>query len=434
MLFYPGSIDWEVTPFCNHNCLHCYNYWRTNDNKSSDADFNTRVSSEYYISIAQKIIESRPVSVTITGGEPFSVFKMLKPSLRMLLHNGISVSINTNATLVSSDIIDFLLLYNIPLFVSLPCCEPMVCDKITDTSGSFLRIVTGLKKLIQSGIYVAVNMVVSKINLDYVFATARFVKEELGLDYFCATKASLPANAMSDFCEQILSYDEFVTMLKVLHLVKAELGMTVDSAWACSLCGLPQESVSIFGFKRMCSAGKFNFAVTSTGEIKACNIDAHTYGNILVTPFANAISQMEEWQSGAHLPTECQQCEALMLCGGGCRLDALITNGDITALDTTANRNNIGRNYSPLVISPLDEREQYCLNPAAKYLKEDGCVRLNLENKFEYISEQFFSILLQETSFSPTGLADLLGVDYGQIDWQLRQLFNLGLLSKRKEV
>ncbi len=434
MLFYPGSIDWEVTPFCNHNCLHCYNYWRASDDKSSDADFNARVSSEYYIKIAQKIIESRPVSVTITGGEPFSVFKVLKPALRMLLHKGISISINTNATLVSSDIIDFLLMYNIPLFVSLPCCEPFVCDRITNTSGSFLRIVDGLKKLIQSGVSVAVNMVVSKINLDYVFATARFVKEELGLDYFCATKAALPANATSGFYEQLLSYDEFVTMLKVLHRVKVELGLTVDSAWACSLCGLPQETVSLFGFKRMCSAGKFNFAVTSTGEIKACNIDAHTYGNILGTPFANAISQMEEWQSGTYLPAECQQCEALMFCGGGCRLDALITNGDIVSLDTTANRNNIGRNYSPPVISPLDEDEQYCLNPAVNYLEEDGCVRLSLGNKFEYVSEQFFSILLQENSFSPTGLADLLDVDYEQIDWQLRQLFNLGILSKRKEV
>ena len=25
---YPAILHWEVTPLCNHNCIHCYNYWR----------------------------------------------------------------------------------------------------------------------------------------------------------------------------------------------------------------------------------------------------------------------------------------------------------------------------------------------------------------------------------------------------------------------
>lgn len=28
-LKYPPVIHREVTPYRNHNCIHCYNYWRT---------------------------------------------------------------------------------------------------------------------------------------------------------------------------------------------------------------------------------------------------------------------------------------------------------------------------------------------------------------------------------------------------------------------
>ena len=28
VLRYPPNVQWEVTAECNHNCIHCYNYWR----------------------------------------------------------------------------------------------------------------------------------------------------------------------------------------------------------------------------------------------------------------------------------------------------------------------------------------------------------------------------------------------------------------------
>ena len=29
-IHYPPIVHWEVTSACNHNCIHCYNYWRKN--------------------------------------------------------------------------------------------------------------------------------------------------------------------------------------------------------------------------------------------------------------------------------------------------------------------------------------------------------------------------------------------------------------------
>lgn len=35
-LIYPSSITWEVTPACNHACIHCYNSWRTQEQTQYD--------------------------------------------------------------------------------------------------------------------------------------------------------------------------------------------------------------------------------------------------------------------------------------------------------------------------------------------------------------------------------------------------------------
>lgn len=64
-------------------------------------------STDYYLAFAQKIIEQKPVIVTVTGGEPLLVFERIKPAVNKLLAAGIKVTFNTNATLLTNDIIKF---------------------------------------------------------------------------------------------------------------------------------------------------------------------------------------------------------------------------------------------------------------------------------------------------------------------------------------
>lgn len=33
-LEHPNSIFWEITDKCNHNCIHCFNYWRSDTQRS----------------------------------------------------------------------------------------------------------------------------------------------------------------------------------------------------------------------------------------------------------------------------------------------------------------------------------------------------------------------------------------------------------------
>ena len=63
-LKYPPVVHWEVTPKCNHNCIHCYNYWRKDSNLE---EYKTNFDEKYYLEMAYKIANVKPVLVVITG-------------------------------------------------------------------------------------------------------------------------------------------------------------------------------------------------------------------------------------------------------------------------------------------------------------------------------------------------------------------------------
>lgn len=77
ILLYPPYLQWEVIPECNHKCIHCYNYWRTDNlDVEKHADFSA---------ITEKIIERRPVYMAVTGGEPLLVFNEIKPCIEKII-------------------------------------------------------------------------------------------------------------------------------------------------------------------------------------------------------------------------------------------------------------------------------------------------------------------------------------------------------------
>lgn len=397
---YPASIDWEVTPFCNHNCIHCYNCWRSEEDKNKDIIFNKKVSASYYLDIAKILVKNHPVSVIITGGEPLSVFEKNVPAIKYLKENNIYVSMNTNITFLTEDIAFKIKELDIPIFTSIPSCIPENCDKITKVKGSFYNIDKALKLCIKYKIPVTTNMVVTKVNVNDIDATAEYI-HNLGLNYFCCTKAAFPANADKELHKEILTYEEFSHILSKLLVLKDKYNFTIDSAWAYSLCGLCDEHIKTFGFKRRCGAGRFNFAITCDGDIKACNVDTTIYGNIFKdSDISNAIEKMTSWQDNSYLPEDCKDCKSLYLCGGGCRLEAKNTFGDITHLDSTANKENIDREVTPPAIHKVIEDDLYVLNKDIIFTDEINCVRMSRRVHYEFITNECRQFFKDNKEFS----------------------------------
>lgn len=69
----PVNIQLELTSRCNHNCVHCYNYWRQDldherDSYGLDVDLLTTVERE--------VLSNGIFHITLTGGEPLLVINV----------------------------------------------------------------------------------------------------------------------------------------------------------------------------------------------------------------------------------------------------------------------------------------------------------------------------------------------------------------------
>ena len=428
MLKYPASLDWEVTPYCNHNCIHCYNYWRSNREKDNDELFNINVTKEWFMDIAQIIATNKPVSVTITGGEPLSVFWKIDCAIEYLINCGIYVSMNTNLTFMDDRIATRIKNLGIHLFTSIPSAIKENCDIVTGTKGSFELIDRGIRKCIEYDIPLAVNMVVTKVNVADIVVTAKYIKN-LGMDYFCCTKAAFPANAKSLLRDKMLSYHEFSQILSKIIEVGHQFDMQIDSAWAYSLCGLEGEQIRQFGFKRRCSAGRFNFAITSKGDIKACNVDTVIYGNIFQCTLAEAIEKMTDWQTDIYLPEECKNCESLYLCGGGCRLEAENTYGYKNHLDTTANVNSINRTIDPPPIIPINKECLYELTKDIVIIEENNCYRISRRSLYEYITKECSAFFNSYNQFTFAEFRDKLCLNEEIAEIEFSEFLDKGFIK-----
>lgn len=395
-LNYPPFIEWEVTPSCNHNCIHCYNYWRSDEALARDQKFDCETDSKYYCKIAMEIVKSKPVAVAITGGEPLLVFDKIREAIDILLNAGITVTVNSNATLMTSDKINFFSKRGINFFVSLPCANAVLCDKITGVHDSLKRITKAVLDMKQGGINVSTNTVVSKINLPYLYMTGQYVHDVLSQSYFCATRACLPANSKEAFKGQVLNKQEFIEMLSTLIRIKEEYNMKIDSARAYSLCSFgSSEIISEFAGKRQCAGGKFSFVVTSKGDIKACAMDLKSYGNILEEPFGIAISRMTEWQQSMTLPNECHTCRFNRICNGGCRIDALSTYGEFSHLDPLSDPNFVDKIEFSAETKDfnIDHDQQFSLASGLVVVQEDKCIRVSKQDRYQFINAKAYQTI-----------------------------------------
>lgn len=185
----PIMVQWEVTPNCNHNCVHCYNHWRTKEPVIIRGEKGTSLNEI----VVQEIISNKVFAVNITGCEPLMVIEQIAPSIRRLTENGVQVTMNSNLTLLTKERAQLLKESGIKsILVSVPSGDAKTCDQITEKKDSLQRIVSGILIAKESGIRVFPNMVVSRVNKNQIDETAKLIAS-LGLEHFAATRASDPS-------------------------------------------------------------------------------------------------------------------------------------------------------------------------------------------------------------------------------------------------
>ena len=307
----PISVKWEVLPECNFKCIHCYNYWRDN----SQVPDQTASFEELADITVDKFIKNNVLSVVITGGEPLIIFERLYPYLLKLKRAGISISLNSNLSLLTDEIADKLAnLEIVTALVSLPSGNETINNQIAQNSQAFALTTNGIKKLVSRNISVSVNMVVTKLNLNTIFETGKFVKN-LGVRFFNITKAVTPTYC-SDFSNYQLSKDEFSIMIRELLRCEQELGLKTNTLEIYPYCYFSEPTTLANLGMRTCTAGIVHCTVDFTGDVRPCSLSSKSYGKI--QDFEKIWNSFKTLSCERTVPPQCQGCVYETTCRGGC--------------------------------------------------------------------------------------------------------------------
>ena len=102
----PVSGTFELTPRCNFNCKMCYIHLTEEEQRKKGEE----LTAAQWINIGKEATDQGMLYLLLTGGEP-----TLRPDFceiyTELVKMGLFVSINTNASLVNSKILDCFIKY-----------------------------------------------------------------------------------------------------------------------------------------------------------------------------------------------------------------------------------------------------------------------------------------------------------------------------------
>ncbi|OYV28003.1 MAG: hypothetical protein B7W98_00495 [Parcubacteria group bacterium 20-58-5] len=326
----PVSCQIEVTTGCNHNCIHCYNYWR---HESSIQGAN--LSESILDKVISDLIEMRVFHVTFTGGEPLLRWEILKKGISTLMAAGVVCDVNTNLTLMTPSIAGQLKGLGVGgVLTSVMASDAALHDHIAQAPGAFNATLRGIATAQDAGLVVAASVVVTKLNIDEVYATGEFLKS-IGVTQFYATKASPPINSR-EFEQYMLDHDELLRLLDQLHKLHDNQGISVGALECYPLCSYLNQDKYSFMSDRRCSAGVTTCSIGADGTVRACSHDDVVYGNVMIDGLSAAWDAMQNWRDGSFIPSECKKCAAFAQCSAGCRVDAMYMSGCKSNLDPYA--------------------------------------------------------------------------------------------------
>lgn len=334
------SIVLNVTNQCNLSCSYCYEFGAdkiaTPDGKKKFMDWDTAQRSIEYL-----FAESgdRPsVHVTFFGGETLMNFPLMKQVVYYArqraaeLARNVEFSLTTNATLLSSTIIDFLASNNIGVTVSMDGTREMQ-DKFrifSNGKGSYDIIRPKVEELISKHrsrpVGARVTMTSAAMDVGKIY---HHLKYELGFHEVAFAPVTTSPDRLYSIGERGMDsvLDQFSALADeyLQHALRGEHhGFSNVSDTLAELHQGVNKSLP-------CGAGLGMVGVGPSGDIAPCHrfvdSDQHVIGNISsgIDP-----EKRNEFLNRGNIDTkyDCHTCWARPLCAGGCHHEAFVRYGD----------------------------------------------------------------------------------------------------------
>lgn len=271
---FPWEVEWSINWACNLQCFFC-----------STGNYDRKVQSKDTDLIARRIIEARPLFVSLSGGEPLT-HPEIKEIIQTFQAASLPVNLTTNGVLL--DAIDSFLVQSLNWTrVSLHSVREIEGKRLMGSDYDIQRVLANISYLRSNTDRLSVFSLITSRN---------------------ASEAG---------------WKELIMTLSDIGVSKLELGVVKLLGWAREaamleprrvqdlLCMIKQQGLrhgmeivapDISLRKHYCMARVTSAAVFPDGSVRSCSFHSDVWGNLLLDDFLSI------WTRRARLDPHCDRC------------------------------------------------------------------------------------------------------------------------------
>ena len=298
----PLAGTFELTSRCTLDCKMCYIHKGICNKDAQSREKPT----EWWLSLAEECKKKGTLNLLLTGGEPLvrSDFKELYLKLREM---GFLININTNATLIDDEYIEFFKTYPPQrINVTLYGCSAKTYEDLCGDGNAYEKVKYAVEGLKKNGVNIRFNYTITPLNKDDL-SKARAYAEALGIRMKVVSYVFAPVRASGEAFR--LSAEEagrldFENKLKSLSRESLEevlrLGKKGEQRQRNEFHTDECEGIS-------CRAGLSSFWVTYDGKMTPCGM--MTEPSVEIEDFNAAWENINQAREDIKMPGECKTCE-----------------------------------------------------------------------------------------------------------------------------
>ncbi len=332
----------NVTSKCNLACTYCYEYGEDKivpeGKKPRFMDETTARQSVDFMFAESG--DNRKVHLTFFGGETLLNFKVLKSALAYArakaetLGKEVDVSLTTNATLLRSEIIDWMVENDVGVTVSMDGAKEQQDSHrvFSNGMGSYDVILPNIQELLKRHRRrpVGARVTLTKQNLD-VTGIYRHLRDELG--FWEVGFAPVTTSWQRDYAIQDEGFELMLHQFQALAQEYLEQTLAGKHHGFSNVRDTVEEIHKGMSKSHPCGAGMGLLGVATDGDVALCHrfagSDTHKLGSV---QHGIDTSRQAQFLDEHHIDkkTDCATCWARPLCAGGCYHEANTRYGSTT--------------------------------------------------------------------------------------------------------
>lgn len=314
--FYPRSVNWEITHRCNLKCIHCLIPLKERGVKK-----DVELTAEQIKEILYELQNLGTYEILFTGGEPF-IRRDFTEIVAFASSMGFRLSINTNATLITDEIINVLKELNIYHLTVSVYGDEETHDKITGVKGSYKLMDENVRKMADCGMNLQLHFIVMKANyktLNKVIASYSKILNYPNVEIIVG--GDMVPRRDGDTFPLSLQVDDTI-FLKCKELVH-------------SLSTKATNSSEHNNRVHVCSAGRTQIFISPAGKVYPCMIINKKFlcGDLAKEKLSYIWKTSEVLKKFRKIKPsdfkECKDCKYKDICPFPCYLWNYLENGDI---------------------------------------------------------------------------------------------------------